>query len=328
MTASAAADRAGQCAACGSADPLGLDICPFCAAVARGGRDALIVLRRARGRDRADAVAHLAAVFGPAAATPAGRAAVRGGRALMRVPRGAAAPFLAALESRGIAARAIAADRALALAPAHFWLLVAAILVVGILAAADGLRFYAWSSPLLALTLLLAGHSSAARPALTPRQRTGRSSGLRPAIDTLAALPPGRAHDLLADLLALARPLLSGGAPTPDTAPIAAELLGAAAATAAEVDRLDRIRAALERHDDTGLSTIDVAAAITTCDRAGRTGVARLEAAVAALAAIGTAATGPGVGEDLSRLTSALERDATAQAAAAREIAELLRPTG
>jgi hypothetical protein len=133
---------------------------------------------------------------------------------------------------------------------------------------------------------------------------------------------------LLADLLALARPLLSGGAPTPDTAPIAAELLGAAAATAAEVDRLDRIRAALERHDDTGLSTIDVAAAITTCDRAGRTGVARLEAAVAALAAIGTAATGPGVGEDLSRLTSALERDATAQAAAAREIAELLRPTG
>jgi len=317
----------GRCAACDEPDLLGHPICPRCAAVHRSGRDALIVLSRTRGASRSDAQRELGHVFGVIAESPAGRAAAAGDRALIRVPAPARERWIELLDARGMRARSVRAGRAWTLMPAHFFVLLASIAAVGGLAGAVTAPMFRWTSPLLALALLLSAQTTMAIPLFAARKRGGPGAPCRATIDAVSSLRPGRARDLLADLLRLARPLLEHDTPGSDVPGIAAELLSAAAATATEVDRLERIQTAPDRHE-ADAAAFDVRAAVDACERARRTGIMRLEAAIATLRQLLGSTLELGEAADrLADLTRALDREARAQGEAVREVEALLRPT-
>jgi hypothetical protein len=316
------------CAACGEAEPLGLVVCARCAGLARNGRPTLVLLRRPPRSERDHVMERLTALFGPAIDPLSTRAAATGERALFKVPAPAAPAIVDALESRGMHARAVAAERAWMLMPAHFFVLLVAIVTVGTLAGASVSPLLSWTSPLLAVLLLLSAQTTTARAIAEPPGLRGTAVLRRPVIEALAVLPRGRPRALLADLLSLARPLLAGAHMSRDVGRIVGELLAAAAATAHEVDRLEQMQTTLEQHHLLDTATADVRAAALVCDRARRTGTARLESALAALAQLAGASAddAAAAGERLAELTRTLGLESQARAGAAQEVATLLRP--
>jgi predicted Ser/Thr protein kinase len=321
-----------RCVLCGGGDPLGLGLCPGCGGAPAGSADTLIFLQRPVGRAERQAVAARLAELLPAAASPDGRGAGRGERALFRVTPEGSARVLDALARRKLPAQAVPASRAWTMVPGAYGTMVVAVGIAGMGAGLAALPLLLWTTPLLGGLLFLAG----ARRVRAPLVTAVRGSGELPpelearVVRALADLPDGTARSLLADVTRLARPLFARldriGTAGRD-GPVLHELVTAACLAATDLAMLDDNLARFERERaraaSPGAAWLD---ALARSERARDALVQRLLEAMAVLGRLQSQATSALSAEDgpLAEVTRELRADTEAQAAAAREIAQLL----
>jgi hypothetical protein len=320
-----------RCLLCGGIDPLGLGLCPACGGGPSGAADTLVFLQRPRRPELHAVEARLEALL-PAAAGPDGQAAARGERPLFRATLEGSRRILEALERRQLPARALPASRAWSAMPPAYATMVAATAIAGFGAGAVAAPVLLWATPLIGGLLLLGAHRTVGRPLVAPATRRGE---LPPALQTqvvraLTELPDGSARGLLADITRLARPLFGRLARAGDErglGPSLIELVAAACAAAADLAMLDEN---LERFESQRARAAALPAgwldALARSERARDALVQRLLEAMTVLGRLQSQATEPQTGEDsaLAEVTRELRLEAEAQAAAAREISELL----
>jgi hypothetical protein len=311
--------RGDKCALCGRPDPFGLNLCSECGA-SNDAADALVFVRGTpdRGGPR-EAESRLASLIGDAAI----RRAARGKQALLRLPSTLAPRVVERLETAGVGARVVPIAQAWTAMPAHFFVMLLAILSFGTVAGLDPLPSMLWTSPLLAFVLLLVAHHSMTRPALgnarhAPRLPGPAAQAVRRAFAQLTDdLPRGR----LAGVVRVAQPVLAG-APR-SLGKLLSELVVAACATALETERQTAVLAVLEERTDAP----DLAAAAKRCEHSRRVGLELLERAETAVARLGAShALQEAEGEQrpLADLVRELEQEAEAQAEAVRDLESLL----
>jgi hypothetical protein len=257
------------------------------------------------------------------------RDAAEGARPLVLVPAAAAAQVVDRLAERGIHARVVARARAWAAAPIGNYLLAAATLVAGAGAASVLGAALFWPSPALAILLTASAIYTARRP--VAGAGTGRRRGAKlPAamrervVATLAELPPGVARNLIGRLVRRTASLYMGATPPAAAVlgPLAA-MITAACGAALELARLETASAAADGHGRPRGPSGAWLDAQARCDSARDVLVQRLLDADAALGRV-QGGLADSAGGELGALTSELEREATIQAAAAREVEQLL----
>jgi len=319
-----------RCAICGGTDVFGLGLCAECS-VSDPRADSLVFVRRsARGADRMAAGERLAQMLGELADTADGRAALRGERALLRMPADLANHAVHALEQQGVPARKLGRPRAWLAMPSHFMVMVSAVAFMGMMAGTLNPPLL-WLSPLLATVLLFVAQRSASKPLLRPPAEASLPAATESAIREAFARTSGRPRELLGDLVRMARPLVASLKREGDPAAVAAslaELLAAAAATALEVSRLETTQTTagnvLASGDAREVSP-DLIAAAERCAQAAATGTRRMVEAVRAVADIGgRTALDAATGTRLSQLTRELTVDARSREAALRDVDALL----
>jgi hypothetical protein len=239
---------------------------------------------------------------------------------------------LDALARRKLPAQAVPASRAWTMVPGAYGTMVVAVGIAGMGAGLAALPLLLWTTPLLGGLLFLAG----ARRVRAPLVTAVRGSGELPpelearVVRALADLPDGTARSLLADVTRLARPLFArldrigtaGG-----DGPVLHELVTAACLAATDLAMLDDNLARFERERaraaSPGAAWLD---ALARSERARDALVQRLLEAMAVLGRLQSQATSALSAEDgpLAEVTRELRADTEAQAAAAREIAQLL----
>lgn len=309
----------GRCIICGASDPLGIAFCTACGPSPRPD-DALVFINHAAHRDdRRRSIETLATLFGNTLTPRARRRVALGGAPLIRMPRILADRAAARLDAAGLAARALPAAAAWTRMPAHFFLMIALVLLCGSFAGSTTLPIMLWTTPFFAALLALAAQEGMRRPALRP---FGHGPGLTAAARTVAAaalsdLEAGETRDLLGDIVYIAQRLLASGCGLADLD----DLVISAAATAREVDTLAAARAALDR----GAGDDHV---LTRCAEMHRSGMDLLHRALAALGSLSAAggADSSLQREHLSGLVREMEAEAAARFAAAIEVAGTLKP--
>lgn len=318
------------CGACGRPDALGLGLCAECGGGGDAG-DTLIFVRRAPSRsDRMAAERRLAELLGVRVDTFDGRLAARGERALVRVPASVSEAVCESLESNGVPAHSIGAAKAVLAMPSHFFVMVMAMALAGTLAGiATGSSTLAALGPLFATVLLAVAHRSLQQPWLrAPAGESLPGTAEAAVLAAFARLGAGRARELLADLVSMARPLIArlkrDGDPAGLTSTIA-DLVSAASETALEVDRLTT-SAAVVRDEMDGADDGALQSAVHTCEDAARTGTRRLVDAVAAVADAGgrTAMLDGSASRRMEELLKDLRDEAGQMETARREIDRLL----
>jgi hypothetical protein len=310
----------GACAVCGKPEPFGTNLCPQCGASSNP-RDALVFLTDTPdGGGPDETESRLVTLTGDAVV---GRAA-RGRQPLLRLPASLTPRVVEQLESKGVGARIVPVARAWTMMPAHFFLMLVAILATGTLAGLGPVPLMLWMSPLLASLLLLVAQHTMVRPALGNARHAPRLPGA-------AALAVQRAfaemsddvpRERLAEVVRVAQPVFVS-APR-ELGSLLSELVVAASATAIETERQTAMLAVLDDHADTP----DLRVAAERCERSRHTGLDLLERAAAALASLGAThpPREPGARHrPLAELVQELEREAEAQAEAARDLETLLR---
>jgi hypothetical protein len=316
------------CLVCGERDALGAGICANCATAG----DTLVMVRRqSSAADRRDVGARLAVLLGERLELPDGRAAAAGDRALVRASAVVGARIAGALEEHGIPARTVPRVRAWSVMPAHFFVMLAAIVGAGGAAGVIVVPAYLWMSPLLAALLLLIAQRSAGRPLFEPVASALEPGAEAALLDALASLRHGRARELLGDIARIARPLAltirSEGDPA-ELGACLADLVRAAAATALEVDRLEETIAVLEDGGAAGAATTDVqdfAPIIERCRAAAGIGTRQLVEAVTAVGQIGgMSGLDTRAGSRLAELTRELQAAARTREDTIRELDRLL----
>jgi hypothetical protein len=321
-----------DCLACGRPDVLGLGLCPECGGAGESG-DTLVFVRRATsGADRREAADRVSAILGERADSPDGRAALRGDRALVRVPSLVAPVVIDSLQARGVPARTVDMRRAWLAMPSHFFLLVVLISCLGAMAGVAGATPMLYTSPAFAMLLILVAQHSMRRPLL----RAPVADSLPPAVEAallqaFARLDTGRPRELFADLVGLGRPLIGHLHREGDPAGLVAtleDLLLAASQTALEADHLldavHVVKGEIGQADSTASG--DLRAAGDRCERAADVGIQRLVDAVAAIADISgrAAALDDGAALRLADLTRELQANAEVHDKALREVDRLL----
>jgi hypothetical protein len=319
-----------RCAICGGADVFGLGLCTECSVSDPRANSLVFVRRSARADDRVATAERLATLLGELADTADGRAAVRGERALLRVPADHAGHAVHALEQRGVPARALARPRAWMAMPAHFTLMVSAVTFMGMMAGTQNSTLL-WMTPLFATLLLFVAQRSAEKPLLRPPAVASLPAVTESALREAFARAEGRPRELLGDLVRMIRPLVASLEREGDPAAIAdslAELLTAAAATTLEVSRLETTETTVQNVLSSGDArdvSPDLIAAAQRCGEAAATGTRRLVEAVRAVADIGgRTAVDAATGSRLSQLTHELTIDARTREAALRDVDALL----
>jgi hypothetical protein len=209
--------------------------------------------------------------------------------------------------------------------------MVAAATIAGLAAGAVA-PMLLWTTPVVGGLLLLGAHQSVRRPLVAPPARRGELpaevEGL--VVRTLAELPDGSARGLLADVTRLARPLFSRASAEGDSrglGPVLAELLASACGAALDLAVLDENLGRFESQRARAAShSPDWLDALARSERARDALVQRLLEAMTVLGRLQSQATAAVSYEDaaLAEVTRELRTEAEAQAAAAREIAELL----
>lgn len=311
------------CAVCGGPEPFGINLCAQCAAAADAGDTLVFVRGTSHGAERADRASRVESLLGEPAETRSGRRASRGHIALLRLPAELAPRVIEKLETTGIPAHVMPVSRAWTGMPAHFFVMITAILGTGMLAGLGPLPAMRWLTPLMAMTLLIAAQRAMAQPLLgnarhVPRLPAAAARAVRHAFAHLTDSAPRR---LLGDVVRVAQPVFAG-APRA-LGQLLSDLVVAASATALETDRQSAMLAVLQDRSDA-----DVAQAAERCGRSLHDGVALLERAATALARLG-ASHSPSeqvATEPLAELVQALEHEAVSQAEAARDLEQLLRP--
>ena len=229
-----------RCLLCDGPDPFAMGLCPSCGG-GGGGEEALVFLRR--GREPAAAVEHRLLTALPAIGAQA-PAAVRGDQPLFRASGQGAARLVEELGQRGLVALAVPRSRILTTLSTGFYLMLSAVLVAGTaagLAAAPSLR---WITPVFAGLLVVSVRRQVTTPLIAGRSSTGAlpEAVERQLLATLAALPPGTARNLLADIGRLGQalhPELRRAGPGQDASEVLGQLLHAACVAAADVAQLD-----------------------------------------------------------------------------------------
>jgi hypothetical protein len=321
-----------RCMLCGGGDPLGLGLCPGCGGAPAGAADTLVFLQRPLHRTQHDTVAARLGELLPAAAGAEGRAAGRGERPLFRVTPEGSVRILDALERRKLPARAIPASRAWTMIPGGYATMVVAATIAGVGAGLAAQPLLLWTTPVFSGLLLYAAGRTVRSPLVAS---PGGPRELPPALETqvvraLAELPSGTAQSLLADVVRLARPLfarLGRGEDDRDQPAVLAELVGSASVAATDLAMLDDNLARFERERARAAShTTDWLDALARSERARDALVQRLLEAMTVLGRLQSQATSAVAAEDgtLAEVTRELRAEAEAQAAAAREIAQLL----
>ena len=309
------------CAVCGGPEPFGVNLCAQCGASNDAG-DTLVFVRGATdAAERAERAGRLESLVGEPAETRAGRQAGRGRLPLLRLPADLAPRVVERLETEGIPSHVMPVARAWTIMPAHFFLMIAAILGTGMLAGLGPLPALRWMTPLMAMMLLIAAQRAMREPLLgnarhVPRLAAEAAHAVRHAFAHLSDDTPRR---LLGDVVRVAQPVFAG-APRA-LGRLLSDLVVAASATALETDRQRAVLAVLR--DRLG---IDVAEAAERCERSRRDGIALLERAATALARLGAnhSLQEGAVSEPLAGLVQALEREAASQAEASRDLEVLL----
>jgi hypothetical protein len=324
-------DTTAACILCSGPDPLSLGICPACGGGSPDIADTLVFLERERGATARRAAALRLAVVMPDLRGADRDAAARGERPLFRVPASSAPRVQEELRHRELRSRPLPASRAWAVVPPAYWAMVFGVVAAGGTAGMMVLPPLLAATPLVGALLLLGARRVSRTPLVTPPVR---HSGLAPAVErevvrALSELPPGTARSLLADLVRMCATLAARLERTGDERGLGtslADLLPAACGAATDLAQLDenlgrfeRQRDRLATHPDGWLDTL------ARCERTrdalvqrlleAMTVVGRLQGQQAALAAESD--------ETLADLTRELRREAEAQSAAAKEMAEL-----
>jgi hypothetical protein len=322
-----------RCVLCGGGDPLGLGLCPGCGGAPAGAADTLVFLQRPLHRAERDAVAARLGALLPAAAGAEGRAAGRGERPLFRVTPEGSVRVLDALEERKLPARAIPASRAWTMIPGAYAAMLIAVTIAGVGAGLAARPLLLWTTPVFGGLLLLAAGRAVRSPLVASQ---GGPRELPPALEAqvvraLAELPSGTAQSLLADVVRLARPLfarLGRGGDDRDQPAVLTELVGSASMAATDLAMLDDNLARFERERARAAShTTDWLDALARSERARDALVQRLLEAMTVLGRLQSQATSAVTAEDgsLAEVTRELRAEAEAQAAAGREIEEMLK---
>ena len=323
-----------RCVLCGGPDPLHLGLCPGCGGDGAAA-ESLVFLERAAGRAaRAKAETRLVAVLPSVGADVV--AAVRGDRPLFRASAEGAHRIVDALERRELAARAVPARSVMAVLPGGFWLMLAAVVIAGTMAAVAAAPVLGWVTPVFAGLLVVSARRSAATPLISPRSHpTGLPSEIeRRLLATLAELPAGTARDLLADLTRMGDGLFtrlvrngdrhgSGGA-------VLGELLVACCSAASDVALLDANLGRFERQRERlALRSGGSMDALGRCERTRDGLVQRLLEAMTVLGQLQSQTADFDAGESgLTDSIAEIRAESAARAAAAEEIAALLGGTG
>lgn len=321
-----------RCALCDGPDPLGTGLCPACGGSDEGPADALVVLQRPQGRAAvAGAEIRLTGLL-PAVAAGA-REALMGERPLFRASGDGARRIREELERRQLPARVVPVSRALGLLPHRFHLMLVAVVVAGAAAGLEALPLLRWVTPLFAGLLLIGARQNALTPLISGRTHRGQlpAEVERRLLDTLAGLPGGTARSLLADLTRMGHVLYGRFRRTGevgDAGPALAELLTACSGAATDLALLDESLGRFERQRERLAAGAEGwVDALARCERARDALVQRLLEAMAVLGRIQGQTVALDAGESgLSEAIAELRVEADAQAAAAREIAELLGP--
>jgi hypothetical protein len=295
----------GRCAVCGAPDPLDLVVCPRCAAGTESVADTLVVVR---GDERAYA----------------------------RVPAAFAPAVVERLAQERRPAQAVQARRAFAAVPARTKLLIFTVVAAGIAAGARGSPALGLLAPVVAMSLAIAAERAILRPRLGPAVAAGEAKvgagelperTRRQVVDTLAALPPGEARDLLATVVRRARSLVGSLGAQPDDPRVARDVLDLVSACCQIALEYERIDATLRTPGGVVPSAGDEGASLRERARAARELLAkRLRDAAGAVGELyaqqvergGTAA------ERVAELASELTAEASARRYAAGEIDRLL----
>ncbi|MDH3457524.1 MAG: hypothetical protein OER90_11865 [Gemmatimonadota bacterium] len=312
-----------QCVLCGEAEPLGLAVCPACGGIAQAVSDTLIFVKPTEtGHDKRRTRDALEPLLAGRAHRAERDLVAAGHRALIRVPGNAAPAVVQRLAHHEVPAVARAARTVWTSAPLPFYLLLSSIVLVGLWAGRMSDPLLLWTSPLMALLLLLAAHVRMRDPAIpSPR---GRSVLPRPlnklAITTLSRLPDDETRTFLANLVRSAEPVYR-----------ALKHTSVAGARAADVEQLVTLacRAAVDLSDlDKGLALVGddpgLERAIELRDRLAqrfRQGIGVLHKLRAE-----TVDADP-VRAELAELVEALDAEAEAFAAARQEMSSLLEGT-
>jgi serine/threonine protein kinase len=318
-----------RCLLCGGPDPLGLALCPACGGGSAGAFDTLVFLDPPTGREqRREAETRLAALL-PAFSAGAVEA-VRGERPVFRIAGESAPRVLQELARHRLPARSIAARRSWSRLPAGVCLTVGSVLAGGGIAGMTVMPLFLWTTPLFAALLLASARRDLITPLVaSPRRRAELPGELeREVLQALTQLPDGTARSLLADLTRMAHGLFGRLRRTGDTrnlGPELAELLTASCAAAADLAALDehlsRLERQRERQAHLPAGWLD---ALSRCERSRDALVQRLLEAMTVLGQLQSMPAGSG--NDLAVLTQGLQGEASAQAAAVKEIEQLLSP--
>ena len=310
-----------QCVLCGKAEPLGLAVCPACGGTAQAVSDTLIFVKPTEtGHDTRRTRDALEPLLAGRAHQAERDLVAAGHRALIRVPGNAAHSVVRRLAHHEVPAVTRAARTMWTSAPLSFYMLLSAIVVVGVWAGrmTDPLLF--WTSPLMALLLLLAAHLRMRNPAIpSPRRRAVLPRPVEKlVITTLSRLPDDDARAFLATLVRSAEPVHRALTNT-----------SVAGARAADIEQLVTLacRAAVDLPDlDNGLALVGddpgLGRAIELRDRLAR----RFRQGIGVLHKIRaeTVAADP-VRAELAELVEALDSEAEAFAAARQEMSSLLQ---
>lgn len=329
---SAALQGAGAaCILCGGPDPLTLGICPACGGGSPEIADTLVFLERERSATARRAAALRLAVVMPDLRTADRDAAARGERPLFRVPASSASRVQQELKHRELGSRPLPASRAWEVVPPAYWAMLFGVVAAGGTAGLILPPLLA-TTPLVGALLVLGARRASRTPLVVP---PARHSGLAPAVEhevvrALAELPPGTARNLLADLVRMCAALTARLERTGDDRGLGAslaELLPAACGAATDLAQLDENLGRFERQRDQLATLPD--GWLDTLARCERTRDALVQRLLEAMTVVGRlqgqqAALAAESDETLVDLTRELRREAEAQSAAAKEVAELL----
>ncbi len=192
------------CVICGAPEPMGLSVCPDCGGTAPSIGDTLIFVKpQSAGTERRHVASMLDRLLSGRAHHAERRLVAGGHQALVRVPAALADRVVRQLSQRGVPALAQAARSTFAPLPTSFALLVTTIAVIGTWAGVVAEPMLRWTSPLVAILLLLTSQLHLRQPAIgvSTRRRVLPTRTERLMVETFAQLPDGDARKLLARIV-------------------------------------------------------------------------------------------------------------------------------
>jgi serine/threonine-protein kinase len=329
-SAGEAPSPAPRCVLCNGPDPLGLGLCPACGGDV-GASDSLVYLQRPSGRQARAAVESRLASALPAVAAGS-EAAISGERPLFRASIEGAERIVEVLARRDLPARVVPVRSAMSVLPVGFFLMLAAVLIAGTAAGIEAAPSLRWITPAFAGLLLVSARRTAATPLVSPKVRATElpDEVARPLLSALAELPPGTARDLLADLTRMGDTLytrLQRSGDSRNSAAVLGELLVASCSAASDLAQLDanlgRFERQRERLAGQPSGSMD---ALARCERARDALVQRLLEAMTVLGQLQGQTADLGAEEsELASSISELRAESEARAAAAEEMAQLLK---